>query len=79
MLLEFKNRLESISNFSSNNIENEFKSYLEEKQLTMGKLLLFLRVSLTGLGMGPSLFDIASLLGREETIKRIEVAIEKIN
>ena len=79
LLLEFKNRLESISNFSSNNIENEFKSYLEEKQLTMGKLLPALRVSLTGLGMGPSLFDIASLLGREETIKRIEIAIEKIN
>ena len=79
LLLEFKNRLESISNFSSNNIENEFKSYLEEKQLTMGKLLPALRVSLTGLGMGPSLFDVASLLGREETIKRIEIAIEKIN
>ena len=79
LLLEFKNRLESISNFSSKNILNEFKSYLEEKQLTMGKLLPALRVSLTGLGMGPSLLDIASLLGREETIKRIEVAIEKIN
>ena len=32
-----------------------------------------------GLGMGPSLFDIASLLGKEETIKRIETALEKIN
>ena len=71
--------LEGLSNFSSNNIEKEFKFYLEEKQLGMGKLLPALRVSLTGLGMGPSLFDIASLLGREETIKRIETAIEKIN
>jgi hypothetical protein len=29
--------------------------------------------------MGPSLFDIASLLGKEETITRMETALEKIN
>ena len=47
--------------------------------LGMGKLLPAFRVSLTGLGMGPSLFDIASLLGKEETINRMETALEKIN
>ena len=62
----------AISDFSSENIEKEFKSVLEEKELGMGKLLPAFRVSLTGLGMGPSLFDIASFLGKEETIKRIE-------
>ena len=77
---EFKNRIEfSISEFSSKNIEIEFKSYLEEKELGMGKLLPIFRISLTGLGMGPSLFDIATLLGKEETIKRMETALEKIN
>ena len=78
LLSEFKNRLEEILDFSSENIEKEFKSYLEEKGLGMGKLLPPFRVSLTGLGMGPSLFDIAFLLGKEETIKRIETALEKI-
>ena len=79
LLSEFKNRVEAISDFSSENIENKFKSYLEEKQLRMGELLPVFRVSLTGLGMGPSLFDIAALLGKEETIKRMETALEKIN
>ena len=78
LLSEFKNRIEAISDFSSENIEKEFKLYLEEKELGMGNLLPF-RVSLTGLGMGPSLFDIASLLGKEETIKRMKTALEKIN
>ena len=77
-LSEFKNRIESISDFSSENIEAEFKSYLEEKELGMGKLLPAFRVSLTGIGTGPSLFDIASLLGKEETIKRIETALNTI-
>ena len=78
-MTELKYRIEIISDFNSENIEKEFKSFLEENELGMGKLLPAFRVSLTGLGMGPSLFDIASLLGKEETIKRMETALEKIN
>ena len=44
----------------------------------MGKLLPAFRVSLTGVGIGPSIFEIASLLGKEETIKRMEKALKKI-
>ncbi len=76
---ELKDRLSELSDFSSESIEIEFKIYLEENELGMGKLLPAFRVSLTGSGMGPSLFDIASLLGKEETLKRMETALEKIN
>ncbi|MEJ6748468.1 MAG: glutamate--tRNA ligase [Flavobacteriales bacterium] len=76
---ELKDRLSELSDFSSESIEIEFKIYLEENELGMGKLLPAFRVSLTGLGMGPSLFDIASLLGKEETLKRMETALEKIS
>jgi glutamyl-tRNA synthetase len=76
---ELKDKLSVLSVFSSENIEVEFKKYLEENELGMGRLLPAFRVCLTGLGMGPSLFDIASLLGKEETIKRMETALEKIN
>jgi glutamyl-tRNA synthetase len=76
---ELKDKLSLLSDFSSENIEVEFKKHLEENELGMGRLLPAFRVCLTGLGMGPSLFDIASLLGKEETIKRMETALEKIN
>ena len=76
---ELKEKLAELSDFSSENIEVEFKKYLEKNELGMGRLLPAFRVCLTGLGMGPSLFDIASLLGQEETIKRMETALEKIN
>jgi glutamyl-tRNA synthetase len=77
-LSELKIRLENISDFSSINIEIEFKNYLEDNDLGMGRLLPAFRLALTGLGMGPSLFDIASLLGKTETIKRMEVALNTI-
>ncbi len=78
-ILELKDRLSELLDFSSESIELEFKRYLEENELTMGMLLPAFRVSLTGLGMGASLFEIASLLGKEETIQRMEKALEKIN
>ena len=77
-LSELKIRLEKISDFSSKNIEIEFKKYLEDNDLGMGRLLPAFRLALTGLGMGPSLFDIASLLGKTETIMRMEVALNTI-
>ena len=77
-LSELQIRLEKISDFSSKNIEIEFKKYLEDNDLGMGRLLPAFRLALTGLGMGPSLFDIASLLGKTETLMRMEVALNTI-
>lgn len=77
-LLELKNNLANLADFSSENIEKEFKRLLELNELPMGKLLPAFRVSLTGIGMGPSLFDIASLLGKKETIDRLARALTKI-
>ena len=77
-ILELKNRLLELSSFSSVNIEIEFKRYIEENQLNMGELLPAFRLCLTGLGMGPSLFDIAGFLGKKEMVKRMETALEKI-
>ena len=44
----------------------------------MGKLLPVFRLSLTGLGMGPSLFNIASLIGKEETLNRMNTALNNL-
>jgi len=75
---ELKDKLDCLSDFTSSSIEIAFKAYLEENKLAMGKLLPAFRVSLTGLAMGPSLFEIAALLGKEETIKRMETALNSI-
>jgi glutamyl-tRNA synthetase len=77
-LAELKSRLEEVSDFKSENIEKAFKLYLEENELGMSKLLPAFRLSLTGLGMGPSLFNIAALIGKEETISRIATALNTI-
>lgn len=69
---EWMNRLHSLENFTPENIEQAFKSYLEEIEKGIGAVLPAFRVLLTGKGMGPSMFEIAALLGKDTTLARLE-------
>lgn len=60
------------SSWSAEILENDFKSYLTEKSLGMGAVLPLFRLTVTGKGMGPSMFSIAELLGKEETLFRMK-------
>lgn len=70
--------LEGITNFTSYDIEVAFKAFLEKNELGFGAVLPGFRLLVTGAGMGPSMFDICSLLGKEETLKRIDDGLEKV-
>ncbi|TDG37476.1 glutamate--tRNA ligase [Pedobacter changchengzhani] len=59
--------------------EASFKSLAEEKGFKPGELMLPFRVMLVGGKFGPGVFDIAVLLGVEETKLRIARAVEAIN
>jgi glutamyl-tRNA synthetase len=56
-------------------LETVFKALAEEKALKPGDVLLPFRIMLVGGKFGPHVFDIAGLLGKTETIKRIEKAL----
>ncbi|MCA1750197.1 MAG: glutamate--tRNA ligase [Flavobacteriales bacterium] len=71
---EFK----GVEDFSAINLENVFKSFLEKEGVGMGAVLPNLRVLVTGEGMGPGMFDVMSLLGKAESVERIEKGIEKL-
>ena len=70
--------LKPIDDFSSENIENIVKQWITTNEIGFGKVMQPLRLSIVGALQGPHLFDIMVLLGKEETIKRIETAIEKL-
>jgi glutamyl-tRNA synthetase len=59
--------------------ENTFKEIASVNQLKPGELMLPLRIMLVGGKFGPGVFDIAALLGKEETIKRIEHGLSLLN
>ena len=67
--------LENIADFSSANVESLVKAWMEQNEIGMGKVMQPLRLSLVGAVKGPHLFDIIALIGKAETISRIQKAI----
>jgi glutamyl-tRNA synthetase len=58
--------------WEQNELEKEFKELAAANQLKPGELMFPFRIMLVGGKFGPGVFDIASLIGKEETIKRIQ-------
>jgi len=79
IMKDWKVRIEEMEEFDQDSIEKEFKAFLEEKELGIGKVLPLFRILLTGQGMGPSMFAIAALLGKNESLNRLERGIQKLS
>ena len=78
IMVEWLNILSSISEFTTDNVEKSFKSYLEDKGLGFGSAMPQFRLLLTGKGMGPGIFEIASFLGKEECVSRMEAGLANL-
>ena len=64
----------SIDTWTSQNIHDAFEDLLK----TTGKIdMQLLRVLITGVAGGPQLFDMLALIGKNEVIKRLELALKK--
>jgi glutamyl-tRNA synthetase len=78
LLESFMDELAAVEPFKSEEIEKCFKNFLDARHLGVGAVLPLFRLALTGTGMGPSMFDIAAFLGKEESITRMKSGISAI-
>lgn len=79
LMQELNSIIADIEDFSSENTEKIIKEWISGKEIGFGKVMQPLRLSLVGKLAGPHLFDIIAMIGKEETIHRIENAIEKLS
>ena len=78
LMTEWLTEFSAITDYTAENIEQTFKSFLEAKEKGIGAVLPLFRLLVTGKGMGPSMFSVAELLGKEETVKRMESGIKTL-
>ena len=71
--------LAPIADFTSVTIETTVKDWMTQNEIGMGKVMQPFRLSLVGEMKGPHLFDIVELIGKDETIKRLEKAIATLS
>jgi glutamyl-tRNA synthetase len=68
----------SAQEWNKENVEQKIKSWIVEKGFSNGSVLWPLRVALSGQENSPGPFEISDVLGREEVLKRLGIAIQKI-
>lgn len=71
-ITELATVLKDVDDFSSENTESIVKEWIGEKELGFGKVMPPLRLALVGAMQGPHVFDILSLLGKEESLNRMK-------
>jgi len=78
MLQEIVAMFETVQDWKADSIKETFSAFMNEKGWGFGVIMNPLRLGLVGGNMGPDLFVICELLGKEESLARINVALEKI-
>lgn len=78
LMNDWSNKLIGASSFNTESIELLFKDFLTEKELGIGAVLPLFRLLLTGKGMGPSMFNISSFLGKDECVERLKNGLAKM-
>ena len=67
--------IHEMEDFNAEQIEIRFKKYLESKGVGIGAVLLPFRLLVTGVGMGPGMFDISAFLGKSEVLERMKTGL----
>jgi glutamyl-tRNA synthetase len=70
--------IEPIEDVSVENLQTEIKGWITSNEIGFGKVMQPLRLALVGALQGPDLFEIMFMIGKQETIKRIQKVVETI-
>lgn len=78
IMAELLTVLDRFDSFDNPDIEPTVLKWIEDKGYHLGNVMNAFRLTVVGECKGPHMFDIIALLGKEETMKRIERGIETI-
>ncbi|WJJ97067.1 glutamate--tRNA ligase [Algibacter luteus] len=70
--------IDGIDDFSVVNLQTKIKGWITSNDIGFGKVMMPLRLALVGALQGPDVFDIMFMIGKNESIKRIEKVINKL-
>lgn len=71
LLGEMKQALTGLPEFKHDKIEHALKEFSAKKDLKLGKVAMPLRAAITGTTTSPSVFHVAEILGKDETLARL--------
>ena len=73
---KYYNVLKDVDDWSFSNLENQLKTFSNNENISIGKIILPIRLSISGFGIGPSLYALMELLTKKTVLRRIKYAID---
>jgi len=71
-------KLSASDDFSESSLEKLFHLVIEQQQIKLGKLAQPVRVALTGSSVSPPIYTVLEVLGKEESLKRLNSSLSKL-
>ena len=78
LLRKLADEIEKLNDPSKEDFEKTLDEVAQKLNIGKGKLVHPLRIAVSGVGEGPGIFDIVSIIGKQETLSRIETALFKL-
>ncbi len=78
LMQELYDILKEIDDYSFANTEKIISAWITEKELGFGKVMNPFRVAIVGAAKGPHMFDVIEIIGKEETLRRMEKALSTL-
>ena len=70
--------LEAHEDWSAEGLDNLIMPWIDEKEYGVGIVMNAFRICLVGAARGPHIWNITDVLGKEETLARVRIALEKL-
>jgi glutamyl-tRNA synthetase len=78
ILQDLTSLLNKLKDFTKESLEEVFRKYADQNELSGGKLIHPTRIAVSGVSFGPGLFEMLELIGREAVVRRMQTAINWI-
>ncbi|HMK50537.1 MAG TPA: glutamate--tRNA ligase [Thermodesulfovibrionales bacterium] len=77
-LIEVREALAGLDDFTHASLEEVFKAIAEKNSIKLGSIAQPVRVAMTGKTESPGIFEVIEIIGKERTLKRLEKAVAAI-
>ena len=78
LLAKFRAALEQVEPFDTPNLETALHSFAATDGVNSGDIIHAVRVAATGKPVGPGLYDCLDILGKQTSLERIDLALQKV-
>ncbi len=77
-LARFRQRLATGEEFTAEAVEHLMQQFVLDESIGLGQIIHAVRVAVTGKAVGFGMFETLAILGREASIRRIDIALQRL-